>query len=153
MSNDFSDRLKELRLFLGMNQKEFASFCDIPVPSYRKYESGDREPPLSVIQKFITLKEIKPHAYWLITGVKPEEEEKQLDNPNQVAFRPLGTFESFEQAFVTETVKSIETFAYLDWINLNTDKIDLSACGKLLFKEVQPIIESYYSKTKKKEAV
>ncbi|TMO53842.1 helix-turn-helix transcriptional regulator [Pseudoalteromonas phenolica] len=152
MSNTFSHRLKEVRLFMGMNQIEFAKFVDIPVPSYRKYETGDREPLLNVIQKLISKEELKPHAYWLITGEK-QEEEKQLENPNKVAFKPLGTFESFEQAFVTETVKSIETFAYLDWINLNTDKIDLSACGKLLFKEVQPIIESYYSKTKKKEAV
>ncbi|MBE0369239.1 helix-turn-helix domain-containing protein [Pseudoalteromonas aurantia] len=147
MSTEFSHRLKKIRVHFDKSQIEFAEFLDIPVPSYRKYESGDREPTLNVIQKVFSKKELKPHCHWLITG-EEFTVDAELSSVN-AHFKHITGKEEYEQAFINETVKSMQMFGYLDWIEINTDKIDLDACGKLLLKDLEPIIEGHYGSYKK----
>ena len=42
-------RLKELRNQHGYTQQQLADYLDITSRSYRRYESGDCEPPLSTV--------------------------------------------------------------------------------------------------------
>jgi len=58
-------RLKKIRKFLGLSQKDFANMLNIGLRTYQTYESGDRDPLYSVITK---LSEIGIDINWLISG-------------------------------------------------------------------------------------
>jgi len=47
----FADRLKDLRNAKGLTQKQVAETFSINVRNYRKYESGEVEPPVSGMSK------------------------------------------------------------------------------------------------------
>ena len=45
----FSENLRALRKERNLNQEEAAAACGIAYRSYRRYETGEREPTLSVL--------------------------------------------------------------------------------------------------------
>ena len=45
------DRLKELRLAMGLTQKQVAEKLELSTRAYSHYEQGDREPSLDLIKK------------------------------------------------------------------------------------------------------
>ncbi|MCF2833273.1 hypothetical protein L1273_17675, partial [Pseudoalteromonas sp. DL2-H6] len=90
---------------------------------------------------------LKEFSYWLITGEKLEPSKQEI---SKQPLKMLTTEEEFEEAFISESIKSLQMFGYLDWISINTDKIDFDACGKLFLKDLKPVIESHYSNKKKK---
>lgn len=54
--------LKEIRLNLGMSQKEVAQKLNIHERQYQKYESGAQVPSATVMQKLVTLYQV-PFEY------------------------------------------------------------------------------------------
>jgi hypothetical protein len=38
-------------------------------------------------------------------------------------------------------------FCHLDWFVPNTDKVDFDDCGKIILKDLRPVIESRYQTT------
>lgn len=153
MSNDFSQRLKKLRVFLELSQKEFSEMVDIPTPSYRKYEIGEREPLFTAVQKIVMHPRCKDYGHWLITGETQPLAGNVAPVENSTKSMVATDTANFEKSFIDEVTKTLQMFGYLDWITVNTDKIDFDACGKLLLKEVAPIIDSHYSTNSKNKAV
>ena len=43
--NDTKDRLKAIRKFYGMTQKQISDMLDIPLDTWQQWERGRREPP------------------------------------------------------------------------------------------------------------
>ena len=67
----FSEKLLALRKERKLNQEEAAAACGVAYRSYRRYETGEREPTLStliVLAKFygVTLDEL--------AGLRPDSE-------------------------------------------------------------------------------
>lgn len=50
----FADRLKELRINMGVGQKEVGALIDVSDSSIRKYESGERTPDPNALIKLAT---------------------------------------------------------------------------------------------------
>lgn len=57
MPHSFSTLLKAARLESGVTQQAAAAQMEIPLRTFEKWESGDREPP-SYVQRFV-LNELK----------------------------------------------------------------------------------------------
>ncbi|MDK2892264.1 cupin domain-containing protein [Methanohalophilus sp.] len=62
-------RIKELRELSGTSQEEMASFLDISVEDYRKYESGELDLPVSIL--FEIAHQLKVDMTVLLTGEDP----------------------------------------------------------------------------------
>lgn len=57
MSN-LPERLLTLRKARGLNQETAAKLCDISMMSYRRYETGEREPTASTLWRMADLFEV-----------------------------------------------------------------------------------------------
>ena len=53
-----SERLKSLRKAKKLSQKTAAELCEIGYMTYRRYESGEREPTAAVLWKMADLFEV-----------------------------------------------------------------------------------------------
>lgn len=60
MPHSFATLLKAARLESGVTQQAAAAQMEIPLRTFEKWESGDREPP-SYVQRFV-LNELKKSA-------------------------------------------------------------------------------------------
>lgn len=60
-----ADRLKALRVALNRTQAEIAAMAGIPLPTWKKYEAGDREPGAAALAA-MAITGVDLH--WLITG-------------------------------------------------------------------------------------
>jgi len=63
---NFSQRLKELRLSLGLTQVKMAKTTQVSQSNYSKYENGTVEPSYSFITSLHT--ELNINSKWLLTG-------------------------------------------------------------------------------------
>ena len=54
----FNKRLNETRKKKGITAQQMAVFLELGVRSYRRYESGDREPPLMTLIKIADILEV-----------------------------------------------------------------------------------------------
>jgi len=76
----FSERLRLLRLELGMTQIDFSRQLDVSQSNYSKYEKGIVEPPYSFVTKIKSLSDI--NFDWLLTGEGSMFlEEEDISNP------------------------------------------------------------------------
>ena len=58
MNNEFSKRLKEIRIESGLSQKQVAQKLEISVTCYAGYEQGYRQPDLRTLTRICLLFEI-----------------------------------------------------------------------------------------------
>ncbi|TQF70470.1 helix-turn-helix domain-containing protein [Pseudoalteromonas luteoviolacea] len=139
MSNNFSARIKEIRSDLGLGQAKFAELLDIPFGSFRGYEDG-REPPFSVIEKIASHPSCKHYGYWLITG-ETQPHAGNIAPGDEIDTQSGLSEEEFEKEFIDKSVGMILMFCHMGWFHVNKEKnIDIDDCGKLLLKEVKPLI-------------
>ena len=66
MDNNWSKRLREVRKVEGLSQDAFAEIVGISPQTYLRYEKGEREPKLSLLQ---TLAHKGISVEWLLTGL------------------------------------------------------------------------------------
>lgn len=61
-------RLSLYRLYLGLNQRDFASLIGLSQGSMCDIESGKSGPSCGTLQKFARIKEKRVDIFWLLTG-------------------------------------------------------------------------------------
>lgn len=83
-----ADRLKQLRLNLGLTQAQFADAVGIATSTYQHYERGDRE----ATEKFLvkTINTFGLNASWLLTG-KDEMLQNDYRKDNEMLSIPLSS--------------------------------------------------------------
>ena len=67
----FSEKLLALRKERKLNQEEAAAACGVAYRSYRRYETGEREPTLSTL---IVLAEFYGVTLDELAGLRPDSE-------------------------------------------------------------------------------
>ena len=72
MNNFFSDRLKEERIRMDMNQEEFGEACGVKKLAQFNYEKGSRKPDSEYLQR---ASEMGVDVSYLITGTRTSEVE------------------------------------------------------------------------------
>jgi transcriptional regulator with XRE-family HTH domain len=153
MSNKFDEKIKLIRNYLGLSQAKFSELSDIPLGSYKNYENGTREISASALHKISNLPECKKFALWLMTDMT-NSEMGQLAPNESIENKPslqLIDHDEYQSQFIEQVQETLMMFGYLDWLLINTDKCDFEACGKLMLKELQPIINTRYSIQEKKQ--
>ena len=65
-----AERIKELRNIAGLGEEELAAKLDIPVDTYREYESGNVDIPVSFLYKISGMFNVKLTA--ILTGEGPK---------------------------------------------------------------------------------
>ena len=75
--SEFGDRLKAIRLELGLKQTEMAEKIGISNSTYQYYERGERDAPFS-IAKYLTTIGVNPH--FLLTGGGPVFGESNIED-------------------------------------------------------------------------
>lgn len=55
MENTFGKNLKQARISANMNQETLAKLISKSIPTVRKYENGERTPPISVVKEICTV--------------------------------------------------------------------------------------------------
>ncbi|CAH9050912.1 hypothetical protein PSECIP111951_02177 [Pseudoalteromonas holothuriae] len=147
MSNTFATRLKQLRISVDESQINFAEMLEIPVPSYRKYEKGEREPTLSVISKFFEHPKTKAYAHWLITGDNhPNATTSTLSGEGQ--YTPQLSEEEFEQQFVSKAKETLLFLCHLGWFK-STKTANFETSGQLLLRDLKPMLTNSFRKEKR----
>ncbi|KZN65522.1 hypothetical protein N473_12480 [Pseudoalteromonas luteoviolacea CPMOR-1] len=148
MSTSFATRLKQLRVSLEESQISFSEILDIPTASYRKYEKGEREPTLSVIEKFFTHPLTQNHACWLITG----EERPNADTSNTQMTPPDVTQsynKDFESKFIQTAKESLLFICHLGWFKRGKE-VNFESCGKILLRDLEPFLDKNAGSQQKK---
>ncbi|NOU49688.1 helix-turn-helix transcriptional regulator [Pseudoalteromonas sp. JBTF-M23] len=146
MSNTFATRLKQLRICVDESQINFAEMLEIPVPSYRKYEKGEREPTLSVISKFFEHPKTKVFAQWLITGENYPN--ATTNNPiGDNTYTPILSEEEFEKQFVSKAKETLMFLCHLGWFK-STKTTNFETSGKLLLRDLKPMLTGSFKKAK-----
>ena len=150
MSNEFSEKVKLIRKYSGLSQDKFTDATGIPLSSYKRYETGNT-PNAEALKSILNYKDYKKFTLWLMT----DETDPSIGqiSPDMEDVKPqsqkLTSKQEFHDSFVSEIAESMKMFGYLGWIEVNTDKIDFEACGKLVLKEVEPIIENHFGSSLK----
>ncbi|KZN50323.1 helix-turn-helix domain-containing protein [Pseudoalteromonas luteoviolacea] len=148
MSTSFATRLKQLRVSLEESQISFSEILDIPTASYRKYEKGEREPTLSVIEKFFSHPLTEGHAYWLITG----EQRPNGDTSNQGMTSANVTQsynKDFEDEFIKTAKESLLFICHLGWFKRGKE-VNFESCGKILLRDLEPFLNKQTNNQSKK---
>jgi len=65
MSIHFGNKITMIKEAEGLNRPEFCNIIDIPIPSMRKIEAGDRQPRVNVAEKIC--KAFPQYTLWLMT--------------------------------------------------------------------------------------
>ncbi|BBN82116.1 hypothetical protein PA25_21010 [Pseudoalteromonas sp. A25] len=146
MSNTFATRLKQLRISVDESQINFAEMLEIPVPSYRKYEKGEREPTLSVISKFFEHPKTKAFAHWLITGENHPNATTNTPISDEF-FTPTLSEEEFEKQFISKTKETLLFLCHLGWFK-STKTANFETSGKLLLRDLKPMLSGSFKKAK-----
>ncbi|MBQ4814091.1 hypothetical protein A7985_00200 [Pseudoalteromonas luteoviolacea] len=138
MSTTFATRLKQLRVSLEESQISFSELLDIPTASYRKYEKGEREPTLSVIEKFFSHPLTEKHACWLITGQESPNAttSSQSTQSNKVT---QSYDKDFESQFLKAAKESLLFICHLGWFKAGKE-VNFDNCGKILLRDLQPFL-------------
>lgn len=63
---EVGERIKLIRDYYGLSQKDFASEFNVKQRVYSYYESGEREPSLAIISQICDVFNVNP--CWLVTG-------------------------------------------------------------------------------------
>ncbi|MBQ4835336.1 MULTISPECIES: helix-turn-helix domain-containing protein [Pseudoalteromonas] len=148
MSTSFATRLKQLRVSLEESQISFSEILDIPTASYRKYEKGEREPTLSVIEKFFTHPLTENHACWLITGEdQPNPTTLTTEAPQRDSSQPFS--KDFESKFIQTAKESLLFICHLGWFKRGKD-VNFDSCGKILLRDLEPFLDKHASIENKK---
>ncbi|KZN36218.1 helix-turn-helix domain-containing protein [Pseudoalteromonas luteoviolacea] len=139
MSTSFATRLKQLRVSLEESQISFSEILDIPTASYRKYEKGEREPTLSVIEKFFSHPLTEKHACWLITGQeRPNATTSTQSNQSQNMTQSYD--KDFESQFLKAAKESLLFICHLGWFKRGKE-VNFENCGKILLRDLQPFLD------------
>ena len=56
--NTFSERLREMRKFKGLSQRQVAETLKLSTRTYAHYEQGDREPNIATLTKLCDLLDV-----------------------------------------------------------------------------------------------
>jgi len=150
MSNSFGKKVQMIRKDLGLTQPKFAELVDISLGMIKKYESDINEIGSSPLQKIAKQPECLKYALWLLTdstnieagqiapGDKSPEESTEQEKLN---------LEEYEAKFVEAVGESLLMFCHLDWFTPNKDKVNFDDCGKLILKDLRPVIEQRFKST------
>jgi len=146
MSSKFSLRLKLIRESLNLSQAKFCDLLDIGLSAYKRYELGTNEPGSGPIEKIANNPQTKMYFMWLFTG-ETNPDAGQIAPGDVLESNNELTEEEFEKQFIDTSIKSLMMFFHLDWFRVNPDKkIDINDCGKLLLKDLKPVIDARASK-------
>ncbi|WP_405598962.1 MULTISPECIES: helix-turn-helix domain-containing protein [unclassified Pseudoalteromonas] len=146
MSITIGEKFKLIRGAAGLNQVKFAELVDVGISSYKKYESGHSEVGTPALLKVANHPSLKKYALWLVTG-ETNPTAGQFSPSDVINEQALLGDEEFEEQFIDTSIKSLMMFFHLDWFRVNPDKkIDINDCGKLLLKDLKPIIDARASK-------
>lgn len=145
MSTNIGIKLKLIRESMGFSQAKFAEMLDIGLSGYKRYELGN-EPSGNTIKKIANHPKTKMYFMWLFTD-ETNPELGQIAPGDFISEQGLLNEEEFEKQFIDTSIKSLMMFFHLDWFKVNPDKkIDINDCGKLLLKDLKPIIDARASK-------
>lgn len=97
--HELSDRLREYRLSIGLNQEKAASLFDIPFSTYKRYESGTNMPNSEAIAGMMRA---GLSANWLLTG----EGQMLLADFKVPAEAPAGTLDGYTAIPFFEDVRA-----------------------------------------------
>ena len=148
MSSHVGEKIKLIRSKLGLSQAKFCEMLDFGIGGLKKYEIGTSEPGYSVIEKLANHPETKMYIQWLLTG-ETNPAAGQYSPADQIVKSTSLSDEEFEEQFVDVAAKSLLMFCHLDWFRPNKDKgVDFDDCGKLLLKDLKPVIASRYTAPK-----
>ncbi|PAJ71900.1 hypothetical protein CJF42_24240 [Pseudoalteromonas sp. NBT06-2] len=150
MSNEFYEKLKLVRTAIGLSQNKFSLLVDIPLASYKKYEVGDREISFTALTKITSHPKCSKYALWLITGstnpasgqIAPGDK-----SPEEVQEQQVLSDKEYESKFTETVIDSLLLFCHLDWFAPNKEKVNFDDCGKVIFKDLRPVIEQRFKST------
>ncbi|MEL0655781.1 helix-turn-helix transcriptional regulator [Pseudoalteromonas issachenkonii] len=146
MSNTIGLKIKTIRESLHLSQAKFCELLDIGLSGYKKYEAGISEPGAGNLEKIAKHPKTKMYFMWLFTG-ETNPSAGQIAPGDFMSDQGLLNEEEFEKQFIDTSIKSLMMFFHLDWFRVNPDKkIDINDCGKLLLKDLKPIIDARASK-------
>lgn len=138
-------KLKLIRESLHLTQAKFCEMLDLGLSGYKKYELG-AEPGGNAIKKIANHPKTKMYFMWLFTD-ETNPELGQIAPGDFISEQGLLNEEEFEKQFIDTSVQSLMMFFHLDWFKVNPDKkIDINDCGKLLLKDLKPVIDARASK-------
>ncbi|MEZ7277199.1 helix-turn-helix domain-containing protein [Pseudoalteromonas sp. 68 DY56-GL68] len=146
MSNNIGQKIKIIRESLNLSQAKFCELLDIGLSGYKKYETGISEPGAGNLEKIANHPQTKMYFLWLFTG-ETNPALGQIAPGDAVPEGKLSE-EQFEEQFIDTAVGSLMMFCHLDWFTPNKDKkVDFNDCGKLLLKDLRPIIDARATNT------
>ncbi|MBD1582776.1 helix-turn-helix domain-containing protein [Pseudoalteromonas sp. S16_S37] len=137
MSSDISEKLRLIRKSTGLSQQKFSAEIDVPLASYKRYETGANEVGVSVVQKILGYKDFNKYTLWLLNdSTNPSYGQISPDSNSPT---PVPSVANVEKVFIETVVKCLMNFGYFGWVTFNTEKMDFDVCGKYIFKEVAPL--------------
>ena len=151
MSISFSEKIKVMRNSFGMSQDKFSKFTGISLSSIKRVETGG-DMSFASLQKLTTHEHCSKYTLWLVSDttnaiagqIAPGDE-----LPEQAAEKEQLAQAEYEEKFVKTVGDSILMFCHLDWFTPKSDSGKLfDDCGKIILKDLRPVIESRYKETK-----
>tara|TARA_Y100000310_G_scaffold71917_1_gene67783 strand:+ start:29252 stop:29716 length:465 start_codon:yes stop_codon:yes gene_type:complete len=142
MSISVGEKFRLIRGTTNLSMNKFAELVGISSSSYKKYEGGHSEVGAPALLKVANHPQLKKYALWLVTG-DTNPDAGQIAPGDFINEQGLLNEEEFEEKFIDVAVGSLMMFCHLDWFTPNKDKnVDFNDCGKLLLKDLRPVIEA-----------
>ncbi len=143
MPNNIGNKLKQIRLSLDLQQNDFAALVGIETSHYNNYENNFTPINIDALHKIVNHPKCLCFTLWLMTDTTNIAAGQIAPNDP----KPDKLIQTdYEKCFSQTASNTLLMFCHLDWFT-PTDKVDFSACGKLLYKDLKPIIEKEYQKT------
>ncbi|WLS78831.1 helix-turn-helix transcriptional regulator [Erwinia pyri] len=80
MENDFSYKLRAIRLAEGLTQPALNKVTGLPLSSIKNYESGGNMVGLETVKRILTVERFQKYTLWLMIG-KTSEAAGQISPP------------------------------------------------------------------------
>lgn len=143
MSISFGEKIKLIREALKLSQVDFSELVGVGISSLKKNESGVSDASSPTLQKIAEHPISHKYALWLISG-QTNPEAGQIAPGDEIPEQSLNnqtiTKDEFDQEFVKTVADSLLMFCHLGWFEPNTEKVDFDDCGKLVLKDVTPLL-------------
>ncbi|MFQ6250689.1 MULTISPECIES: helix-turn-helix domain-containing protein [Yersinia] len=68
MSSDYAEKLRQIRKAEGLTQAAFAEELGLGLSTVKNYETGQRDPGLSIIDKVINHPKFRKYMMWLMSN-------------------------------------------------------------------------------------
>lgn len=150
MSILFGEKFKLIRQSLGLSQDKFSKLVDIPLSSYKKYESGNTEVGSAALQKMTRHPDCHKYTLWLMAdriNIEAGQISPGDKSPEEVQEQQVLSDKEYESKFTETVIDSLLLFCHLDWFTPNKEKVNFDDCGKVIFKDLRPVIEQRFKST------